>query len=112
MRIDLPVTGLVPFYLCYFFVLQGIDYFENLCLVAENSCEDNRSFSPPRVGVPDSKIALHVNVHFYTDKELMANSAPACQRACEIESEFLCRSYLYLGPPTGAQYNCRYSLLQ
>jgi len=37
----------------------------------------------------------------------MANSAPACQRACEIESEFLCRSYLYLGPPTGAQYNCR-----
>ena len=71
MRIDLPVTGLVPFYLCYFFVLQGIDYFENLCLVAENSCEDNRSFSPPRVGVPDSKIALHVNVHFYTDKELM-----------------------------------------
>ena len=38
---------------------------------------------------------------------VQANSAAACQRACEIEAEFLCRSYLYLGPPTGAQYNCR-----
>lgn len=86
---------------------QGIDYFENLCLEAENSCADERTFSPPRIGVPDTKIALHVNVHFYTDKELMANSAAACQRACEIESEFLCRSYLYLGPPGGEGYNCR-----
>lgn len=85
----------------------GIDYFENLCLVSETTCADERSFSTPRVGVPDSKIALHVNVHFYTDKELMANSPAACQRACEIENEFLCRSYLYLGPPNGAQYNCR-----
>jgi len=86
---------------------QGIDYFENLCLEAENSCADDRTFSSPRIGVPDQKIALHVNVHFYTDKELMANSAAACERACEIESEFLCRSYLYLGPPGGAGYNCR-----
>jgi len=85
----------------------GIDYFENLCLVSDSTCADERSFSTPRVGVPDSKIALHVNVHFYTDKELMANSPAACQRACEIENEFLCRSYLYLGPPNGAQYNCR-----
>jgi len=86
---------------------QGIDYFENLCLDGESSCEDQRTFTSPRIGVPDQKIALHVNVHFYTDKELMANSAAACQRACEIEGEFLCRSYLYLGPPNGAQYNCR-----
>jgi len=86
---------------------QGIDYFENLCLDGESSCEDQRTFISPRIGVPDQKIALHVNVHFYTDKELMANSAAACQRACEIEGEFLCRSYLYLGPPNGAQYNCR-----
>ena len=53
---------------------QGIDYFENLCLEAENSCADERTFSPPRIGVPDQKIALHVNVHFYTDKELMVSS--------------------------------------
>jgi len=86
---------------------QGIDYFENLCLEAESSCEDQRGFATPRIGVPEQKIALHVNVHFYTDKELMANSPAACQRACEIEAEFLCRSYLYLGPPNGAQYNCR-----
>lgn len=85
----------------------GIDYFENLCLTNENSCEDNRVYTIPRVGVPSNKIALFVNVHFYVDKELMANSAPACQRACEIETEFLCRSYLYLGPPTGPEYNCR-----
>jgi len=86
---------------------QGIDYFENLCLDGDGACEDDRTFTTPRIGVPDQKIALHVNVHFYTDKELMANSAAACQRACEIEAEFLCRSYLYLGPPNGAQYNCR-----
>ena len=53
---------------------QGIDYFENLCLEAENSCADERTFSSPRIGVPDQKIALHVNVHFYTDKELMVRS--------------------------------------
>ena len=49
----------------------GIDYFENLCLDGENSCEDDRVFSSPRIGVPEQKISLHVNVHFYTDKELM-----------------------------------------
>ena len=52
---------------------QGIDYFENLCLEADSSCEDQRGFSTPRIGVPDQKIALHVNVHFYTDKELMVS---------------------------------------
>jgi hypothetical protein len=82
---------------------QGIDYFENLCMTSEEACEDQRSYSPPRVGVPDSKIALYVNVHFYTDKELMANSPAACKRACEIENEFLCRSHLYLGPPDGTE---------
>ena len=29
----------------------------------------------------------------YNRQELMANSAAACQRACEIENEFLCRSH-------------------
>ena len=85
---------------------EGIDYFENLCLEAETSCEDQRDFNTPRIGVPEQKIALHVNVHFYTDKELMANSAAACQRACEIEAEFLCRSYLFLGPPNGDKTFC------
>ena len=36
-----------------------------------------------------------------------ANSRAACGRACQIESEFLCRSFLYLGPPTGTDYNCK-----
>lgn len=34
-------------------------------------------------------------------------SEAACRLACEIESEFLCRSYLYMGPPHSAAYNCR-----
>ena len=29
-----------------------------------------------QVGVPDSKIALHVNVHFYTDKVMVTNMMP------------------------------------
>ena len=58
---------------------QGIDYFENLCLEAENSCADERTFSSPRIGVPDQKIALHVNVQFYTDKELMVRMALTVQ---------------------------------
>ena len=36
-----------------------------------------------------------------------ANSANACGRACRAEVEFLCRSFLYLGPPTGKDYNCK-----
>jgi len=86
---------------------QGIDYFENLCLTSDNSCADNRIYTTPRVGVPPNKISLHVNLKYYIDKEIMANSGSACQRACELENEFLCRSYLYLGPPTDKEYNCR-----
>lgn len=36
----------------------------------------------------------------------MTNEAE-CRLACEIENEFLCRSFLYKGPPIGAQYNCQ-----
>jgi hypothetical protein len=31
----------------------------------------------------------------------------ACRLACEIENEFLCRSFLYKGSPQGSQYNCQ-----
>lgn len=34
-------------------------------------------------------------------------SEAACRLACEIESEFLCRSFLYMGAPHSAAYNCR-----
>ena len=34
-------------------------------------------------------------------------SEPACRLACEIENEFLCRSFLYRGPPIGTAYNCQ-----
>ena len=63
---------------------EGIDYFENLCLEAESSCEDQRDFSTPRIGVPEQKIALHVNVHFYTDKELMVSEREEGESAIDI----------------------------
>lgn len=30
----------------------------------------------------------------------------ACRLACEIENEFLCRSFIYKGPAVGTAYNC------
>ncbi|XP_058060048.1 uncharacterized protein LOC131210773 [Anopheles bellator] len=86
---------------------QGVDYFENLCLKPAQACKFSRQFALPRVGVSDDKVSQYVGLHYYTDKELQVTSETACKLACEIESEFLCRSFLYLGQPTGAQYNCR-----
>jgi hypothetical protein len=34
-------------------------------------------------------------------------SESACRLACEIENEFLCRSFLYRGSPIGTAYNCQ-----
>lgn len=34
-------------------------------------------------------------------------SESACRLACEIETEFLCRSFLYLGTTSTTAYNCR-----
>ncbi|XP_045110752.1 LOW QUALITY PROTEIN: uncharacterized protein LOC123504352 [Portunus trituberculatus] len=88
---------------------DGVDYFENLCLSASDSCQDDeREFEQPQyLGVPLSMISHYVDVHYYVDKELMANSDKACERACIIEKEILCRSFLYKGPPTGSSYNCQ-----
>lgn len=86
---------------------QGTDYFENLCLKAGQSCKNTRSFQNPRIGVSDEKVAQYAGLHYYTDKELQVTSEPACRLACEIETEFLCRSFLFLGQPQGTQYNCR-----
>ena len=36
-------------------------------------------------------IKLRTMMTIFNYQELMANSAAACQRACEIENEFLCR---------------------
>jgi hypothetical protein len=33
-------------------------------------------------------------------------SESACRLACEIENEFLCRSFIFKGPPVGTAYNC------
>ncbi|XP_036339172.1 uncharacterized protein LOC118748682 [Rhagoletis pomonella] len=86
---------------------QGTDYFENLCLKPAQACKNNRSFAVARVGVSEEKVAQYVGLHYYTDKELQVTSESACRLACEIETEFLCRSFLYLGQPQGSQYNCR-----
>lgn len=86
---------------------QGVDYFENLCLKSNQACKGNRIYAPPRVGVAEDKVAQYAALHYYTDKELQVTSESACKLACEIENEFLCRSYLYMGAPQGSQYNCQ-----
>lgn len=60
----------------------------------------------PRIGVADDKVAQYAGLHYYADKELQVQNDPACRIACEIENEFLCRSYLYRGAPIGQAYNC------
>ncbi|XP_049887185.1 uncharacterized protein LOC126381758 [Pectinophora gossypiella] len=85
----------------------GTDYFENLCLKASQACKGQRVFTAPRVGVAEDKVAQYAGLHYYTDKELQVTSEAACRLACEIESEFLCRSFLYMGAPHSAAYNCR-----
>lgn len=87
--------------------VQGVDFFENLCLGSSDSCQGDRDYEEPQFGVPVDRVSHYVDMHYYVDKELMANSAAACKRACEIENEFLCRSFLYKGPPTGNSYNCQ-----
>jgi hypothetical protein len=86
---------------------QGVDYFENLCLTGKDACKGQRTFSPPRIGVADNKIAQYAGLHYYTDKELLAPDEESCRSACELENEFLCRSYLYRGSPVGTGYNCQ-----
>lgn len=89
---------------------QGTDYFENLCLKPAQACKNTRNYATPRIGVPDDKVAQYAGLHYYTDKELLVTSESGCRLACEIEAEFLCRSYLYLGAASSSlasQYNCR-----
>ncbi|XP_055644168.1 uncharacterized protein LOC129780191 [Toxorhynchites rutilus septentrionalis] len=86
---------------------QGVDFFENLCLKPVQACKFNRGFQLPRIGVSEEKVSQYVELHYYTDKELQVTSDPACKLACEIETEFLCRSYLFSGDPEGSKYNCR-----
>ncbi|XP_077287259.1 trynity isoform X2 [Arctopsyche grandis] len=85
----------------------GTDYFENLCLRAGQACKDNRGFAQPRLGVAEDKVAQYAGLHYYTDKELQVTTESACRLACEIETEFLCRSFLYLGTTSTTAYNCR-----
>lgn len=86
---------------------QGVDYFENLCLKGADGCRGLRQYSTPQIGVPDDRIAQHVDVYFYVDKELLASNEAACARACQVENEFLCRSYLYKENTVGLEYNCQ-----
>lgn len=40
----------------------------------------------------------------FSPKQVTSESA--CRLACEIENEFLCRSFIFKGPPVGTAYNC------
>lgn len=80
----------------------SLDYFS-----ISHNFSGNRVYQAPRIGVSDDKVAQYASLHYYTDKELQVTSESACRLACEIENEFLCRSFLYKGPAQGAQYNCQ-----
>ena len=82
------------------YVSIGVDYFENLCLDAHNACKDGRTFSPPPAKASENLVNL-VRFHFYADKQLAATSAEQCQQMCETETDFLCRSFLYLADSNG-----------
>ena len=38
-----------------------------------SACPSPRSYQAPRVGISPNKVALHVGIHFYVDKELMVS---------------------------------------
>ncbi|XP_043469810.1 uncharacterized protein LOC122503370 isoform X1 [Leptopilina heterotoma] len=85
----------------------GIDYFENLCLKGKDACKTKKKFVSPKIGVSEEKINQYAGLNYYTDKEHQVQNESACKLACEVETEFLCRSYLYRGPPMSNTYNCQ-----
>lgn len=84
----------------------GIDYFENFCLRPNSTCKSEKQFMKPEVGVPFERVSHYVGLHYYVDKELQVSSLGACKHACEVEEDFLCRSFLYKASVT-AGYNCQ-----
>ena len=48
-------------------------YLTSHCL-GDVACEKDRQYATPRFGIPEQKVALHVGVHYYIDKELMVNT--------------------------------------
>lgn len=43
----------------------------------------------------------------FSSVALQASNEAACQRACQVENEFLCRSYLFKETSAGLEYNCQ-----
>lgn len=82
-------------------------YSRNGNFSGKEACKSQRIFQMPRIGVADDKVAQYAGLHYYTDKELQVQSESACRLACDIENEFLCRSFLYRGAPQGSAYNCQ-----
>ncbi|KZS20435.1 Uncharacterized protein APZ42_012806 [Daphnia magna] len=72
-----------------------------------DGCRGVRQYAVPSVGVAEDRVAQHADVYFYVDKELLASNEAACQRACQVENEFLCRSYLFKETSAGLEYNCQ-----
>ena len=42
-----------------------------LFLTGSDACRDTRQYVVPQIGVSDDRIAQHVDVYFYVDKELL-----------------------------------------
>jgi hypothetical protein len=77
-----------------------------LCLQGNNTCKSKKSFAEPKLGVPIDRVAHYVGLHYYVDKEMQVANLAGCKRACDIEDEFLCRSFLFK-PSVTTGYNCQ-----
>ncbi|UYV79377.1 hypothetical protein LAZ67_17002369 [Cordylochernes scorpioides] len=77
---------------------QGVDYFENSCLQADQVCASPaRQYHP---GLPTSTpvqpfLRRFVGSHYYPDKQILVSSRLECQRQCSLENTFVCRSLLF-----------------
>jgi hypothetical protein len=85
----------------------GVDYFENLCLQGNTTCKSKKTFSEPKLGVPLDRVSHYVGLHYYVDKEMQVSGLAGCKRACELEDEFLCRSFLFKASVSPGSYNCQ-----
>lgn len=56
--------------------LSSTDRWVNLqsnCKTGAEGCRGNRQYAVPQIGVPEDRVAQHVDVYFYVDKELLVN---------------------------------------
>ncbi|XP_023215849.1 uncharacterized protein LOC111618533 isoform X2 [Centruroides sculpturatus] len=74
---------------------QGVDYFENSCLQANQVCFDRRYYGYTQLGLPQAMIRHFVSRNYYPDKQVLVSSRDECLRQCTMENAFVCRSLFF-----------------